>query len=126
MPIKLPRLTWGLDCEPIAPEYTGIVLTFWLNPPMETSEEAEKVSESKQGRKPWETPFLRTLSLVLDSVRIPAGCTTDGQALTVEIPDEKALYDLQHDQGFDPQILLWASTQYQTKRIDRLREATKN
>lgn len=120
MPIKLPRLTWDLDCEPLG--YPGIVFTFWLNPPIDIIPE-----EKPKGKEPWhEDAFHRNLAIVLDSVTIPAEYTGGDDALVVEMADAKALWDLQHEEGFDPQLVLWASRCYQDQRLERLRTAAKN
>ena len=120
MPIKLPRLTWNLDAEPLG--YPGLVFTFWLNPPLDVG------AEEDQGflKKPWDDPFFHNLSAVLDCVTIPDEYTGGDGDLVVEIDDAKALWDLQHDQGFDPQLVLWASGCYRAQRVERLQVAAKN
>ena len=37
--IKLPRLTWEVDCGPIG--YPGLGLVFWLNPPLPADEDED-------------------------------------------------------------------------------------
>lgn len=128
MGIKLPRLTWDLDCGEMTPEYKGLIFTYWLNPPHELGQQAEETSEAKKGRKPWETPFLRTLELVLDRVTVPAELTDDEDEseIVIENPSAEDIYKLQREPGFDPQILVWATAQYQTRRIERLKVEVKN
>ena len=118
MAIKLPRLTWDLDCEPLG--YPGLVFTFWLNPPIDLVSD-----EEPKGKEPWATAFHRNMALVLDRVAIPAEYA-DGNELVVEISGAKALWDLQHEEGFDPQLVLWAAARYQDQRVERLRVAVKN
>lgn len=121
MPIKLPRLTWALDCEPLG--YPGLVVTFWLNPPRMEDEDLEpKVKKSGA----WDTAFYRSLAIVVDEVQIPAEYTVAGRSEVVEVPDAKALYELERGEGFDPQILLWAANRYQEQRLERLRAESKN
>lgn len=121
MPIKLPRLTWDLDSEPLG--YPGIVFSFWLNPPLAAI--SEEPPKPKKG-EPWhDDSFHHNLALVLDRVTIPAEYA-GGDDLVVEIPDAKAIWDLQHEEGFDHQLVLWASRRYQDQRLDRLRIAAKN
>ena len=120
MPIKLPRLTWDLDCEPLG--YPGVVFTFWLNPPIGLVSD-----ENPKGKEPWATAFHRNMSLLLDHVTIPAEYADgEDEDLIVVISDAKALWALQHDKGFDSQLVLWASARYQDQRIERLRTAAKN
>ena len=119
MPINLPRLTWDLDCEPLG--YPGVVFTFWLNPPLGLATD----DEGGRKRPEWDTAFHRNMALVLDRVTIPAEYA-DGEELVIEIPDAKALWDLQNEAGFDPQLVLWASGCYQDQRAERLRVSAKN
>lgn len=118
--IRFPRLTWSLDCEPL--DYPGVVFTFWLNPPVDIIPETDP-----KGKEPWEkSAFHRNMALILESVLLPAKYVDGNEDVVVEIPDAKALWDLQHDEGFDPQLILWASGAYQDQRRERLRIEAKN
>ena len=120
MAIKLPRLTWDLDCEPLG--YPGIVFTFWLNPPLDVAEEPKKGVLKKE---PWDDAFFHNMAAVMDQVTVPDEYTGDGD-LVVETPDAKAVWELQTKVFPDPQIVLWASGRYRDQRAERLQVAAKN
>lgn len=125
MAIQVPRLTWVLECDDFG--YPGIAFQFWLNPPIGLIPDGEP-----KGKEPWETDgdaaFLRNMALVLDRVTFSKQYLVDDDAdeLVVEIDGARALWELKHDDGFDPQLLMWASARYQDERFERLRVASKN
>lgn len=117
MAFQLPRLPADIDCGPIG--YPGLVVRFWLNPDREDWEPPENGPE-------WETPFYHWLARVVEWVDFPPEMSDQAEGEKVEIPDGKALYDLMESPGFDQTIILWAQSQYQEQRAERLEASVKN
>jgi hypothetical protein len=115
--LKLPVFEWELDCEPLG--YPGLVVVMRLNPSAEEYEAPEKAQK-------WETPWYDTWGRIFLRVIVPAEYTDKGQELVIELPDGKAVYDLEHRPGFDAQILTWAMRRYTDEKVGRLEEALKN
>ena len=117
MAFQLPKLTTVIDCGPIG--YPGLVVTFWLNL---TFQEYEPPPDAL----PWETPYFHALARMVESVTFPAGMTDGDEPEVYEIDSPETLWSLWHTEGFDQQIILWAVTQYQQVRQDRLNVEAKN
>jgi hypothetical protein len=117
MTLKLPKLTWELDCEPLG--YPGLVIEMVLNPPIVDFVRPEKA-------QPWETEYYVGLSRIIDEVLVPARYTSEGQAVTIVITGPEDVWVLEHDPGFDPQLLLWVMNRYTNQRQERLRAERKN
>ena len=115
---KLPKLTTDIDCEPLG--YPGLVVRCWLNPTYEPWE------PPAQDAKPWERMYFHGLSRIIEAVTFPAGYTASGVAETIEIPDEKAIYDLMYTPGFEQAIVNWAVEQYNKERQARYQVELKN
>lgn len=117
--IKLPHLTWNLDCEALG--YPGLVFVLWLNPPAQAEPEAPST------KAPWGHPLYGMLARIIDGVCVPAEYSDTGRAEEIEIGgDGKALYELEQAAGFDPQLLIWVSRQYREQRSRRLDTELKN
>lgn len=127
----LPRLTSGIDCEPIG--YPGIAVVFWLNVTYDgarVSDEEWAAGHPGEKREPWDTDFYYNLARIVEEVYVPDIYTTefidDGVATTIPIRCGKDLYDLMHTDGFEQNIVLWAAGQYYNVRQERLRAEVKN
>jgi hypothetical protein len=117
MTLNLPKLTTAFDCAPI--DYPGLVVTFWLNP-------TNANYEAPENGKPWESTYWMGLARLIETISIPAEFTTDGKPLLLEISDGKAAYDLAEMDGFDFQIVQWATNRFQEQRRARLEAELKN
>jgi len=113
--IKLPRLTWELDCAPIG--YPGLGLVFWLNPPLPAEE------TQANGKEPWNTDFYRTLGRILLEAHVPASMSDKGVEETVELGTAEAGWRLER---LEPQLPVWGLRQYSGQRQERLQAALKN
>lgn len=120
---KLPELVWELDCEPLG--YPGLTVTMVLNPPIDADDASASRDASARDAE-WDGAFYRQLARIMKAVTIPGEWTDDGQELTVALGDGRAVWDLEHDRGFDPQVLQWALRQYAAQRNERLQAESKN
>ena len=121
--IKLPHLTWNLDCGPMG--YPGLTFVLWLNPPVLA--EGAEVDTRHKGAPPWEDPIYRLLARVIDAVCVPAEYSDSGKPEELEIGgDARALYELERGAGFDPQLVIWVSRRYREERVRRLDAELKN
>jgi hypothetical protein len=120
--LKLPQLTTDIDCEPLG--YPKLLVTFWLN----TDVDEEPPEPAKDAPKPpiWEMPYYRTLGRILLRVTVPKEFSDSGAKEVLEVGNGKALYDLEHMAGFDPQIIQWSLEEYRKQRQERLRAELKN
>ena len=118
--IKLPKLTWEVDCAPLG--YAGLTLTFWLNPslPPALPETGEKLAGKAP---PWETEFYQALGRILLEAHVPAELSDKGVEETVELGTAQAVYQFER---VEPQLLIWGFRQYQARREERLKAELKN
>jgi len=117
MAFQLPKLTTVIDCGPIG--YPGLEVKFWLNL---TYQEYEPPPDAM----PWESTYFHALARMVEWVTFPAEMTDGDEPEVYEIGDALALWELWNTEGFDQQIILWAVTQYQSQRQERLRVEAKN
>lgn len=117
MAFQLPKLTTVIDCGPIG--YPGLEVEFWLNL-------THLDYEAPPDALPWETPYFYALSRMVERVTFPVEMTDSDGPEVYEIDDAEALWGLWNTEGFDQQIILWAVTQYQQHRQDRLNVESKN
>jgi hypothetical protein len=117
MAFQLPKLTTVIDCGPIG--YPGLEVKFWLNltyqdwaPPPDPL--------------PWETQYFTALARMIESITFPAEMTNTGGPEVYDIGGPQELWNLWNTEGFDQQIILWAVSQYQKLRQDRLNVEAKN
>jgi len=115
--ITLPRLETAVDCEPIG--YPGIRVVFWLNPPFHED-------ESTGADDSWDTVWYRQMAHVVERVEVSGEYTEDSEVSVLEVPDAEALWDLERNDDFDPQILTWAFGVYAQERAERTRTERKN
>lgn len=132
MGFTLPKLTHDLDCGPLG--YPGLVVTLQLNLPYEPlaypwdgiEDEAERQAEQERiiEAEPWQAPFMLWLGRIVTAITFPPEMSEDGKRLRVDIPDARSLHELMFTPGFDQQIIIWASNQYNANR-DEWREAAR-
>lgn len=119
MGFKLPMLETDVDCEPLG--YAGLVFTFWLNA-TNPAEEWEAPDDPQEWDRLWYVSYARALL----HITIPAKFSDSGEEEILEIPDARAVWDLEHAPGFDRHILIWALNQVAEQRQQRLEIAAKN
>jgi hypothetical protein len=119
MGLNLPQLTTDIDCKPLG--YPGLQVTFWLN-----TDVGEEPPEPAKGAPLWEMPYYQTVGRILLRVTVPKEFYDTGTETVLEVGSGKALYDLEHMAGFDPQIIQWSLEEYRKKRQERLRAELKN
>ena len=117
MGFKLPKLTTVIDCGPLG--YPGLSFECWLNPVYEDYEPPEE-------GQPWETPWYHGLGRVFLSVSVPAELSDSGEAYSIDLPDGKAVYDLEFAPGFDRACINYALERLNQERQARLQDALKN
>lgn len=121
MGLNLPQLTTDVDCAPLG--YAGLTVTFWLNSDIEEEPKPEQKAEKPE---PWEGPWYRTMGRRLLRVTVPEVFTDSGGLEVIEVGNGKALWDLEHMPGFDPQIIAFALEQLRKTRDERLKAELKN
>lgn len=128
MTIKVRKILWAVDCEPLG--YKGLEVVFWLNPPVVADEEAPEPTKDegkeKPKRAPWDNEYYRHLALIVEEVRVPAEHTDSGKAEVLAVDGPEAAYKLEQGEGSDPQILQWTVRQYSGQRQERLKAELKN
>ena len=128
MGFKLPRLETDVDCEPLG--YPKLFLRFWLNPwnPEEGEEWAppDERDPPVENPEPWDRAWYWSVARVLQCVIIPAKLSDTGKDEVIDIPDMKAVYDLERMPGFEQKMLNWALEVLQNERLERLKAARKN
>ena len=115
--IRLPELTWELDCGPLG--YPGLVVEMILNP---SGDEREPLDDGA----PWDNEFYWIWGHIFKAVHLPADYSESGEPVSIVLMNGEDLYDLEHMVGFDPQVLTWAMRQYTQKRQERLQAEVKN
>lgn len=117
MGFKLPRLTRDVDCEPLG--YPGLVLVLWLNTDSQDW-------QPPQDAQPWDRYGWWQVSRIVERVIVPGDYSEDGEEQVIELPDQKAVYDLSNADGFDPAILTWAIEAWRKHRTDWLQSELGN
>ena len=126
MGFKLPVLETDADCGPMG--YDGLVFTFWLNA---TNPEEDWVLPDERDPpvkepEPWDKLWYNSFASALLRVTIPPEFSDTGEEEVIEIPDAKAVYELEQMPGFEPSLLIWALNQVSQQRQERLQVAAKN
>ena len=108
MGFKLPVLETDVDCEPLG--YPGLVFTFWLNA---TNPEEEWLSPAERDPpvtdpEPWDRLWYVSYARALTRITIPPDLSTSGKEEVLEIPDARAVFELERMPGFDRSTMHWA------------------
>ena len=128
MGFKLPSLETDVDCEPLG--YPGLVFRFWLNP-WNPEEDEEWVPPDERDPpvekpEPWDRLWYWSVTRVLQCVIIPAALSDTGKKETIDVPDMKAVYDLERMPRFEQKALNWALETLRVERNERFQVAVKN
>ena len=126
MGFKLPVLESDVDCAAMG--YSGLVFTFWLNA---TNPEEDWVPPDERdppvaNPEPWDLLWYNNFASALLRVTIPPEFNDAGEEEVIELPDAKAIYDLERMPGFEQALLIWALNQVSSQRLERVRAEVKN
>jgi len=128
--LRLPTLTTDVDCAPIG--YPGLIVRFWLNPPLGdyappwAGIEDDQKRAKAQEREPWLSEWFHGMGRNVIAVLVPGAYTETGQDEEITVGSGRDYYDLERRDDFDPAILNWAALQFASERNERLRIARKN
>ena len=86
-----------------------------------TSQERQKEKQNDQDQS-----GIRYNRLRRKQLHGPFGGRISCEARDQALGDGRAVWDLEHDRGYDPQVLQWALRQYAAQRNERLQAESKN